>query len=196
MLRNAGIALAVLAVAGGAAWWVLSAEDRALATFDQGMKLMGPKTYPEAIRKFDSAIATWDRNPHVYLQRGIAKAILKQSDAALEDFSRAVAIDPNLAEAYTGRGDIYRERGEIQQAIEEFTRSINLHPTVDGHFQRGELYEKLGEHQKAVDDFDRAIAIDRLAPYVYRARSLARKNLGDEAGYVQDRDFASSIERK
>jgi tetratricopeptide (TPR) repeat protein len=82
----------------------------------------------------------------------------------------------------------------MKRALEEYSKSIAISPNVDALFERGEMYESAGEHQKAIDDFTLAIEGMRDAPYMYRARALAKRNLGDIAGYEADRDFAHTIE--
>lgn len=193
-----GILAAVLAAAAGAGVYsyYASAADRAEARFQEGMRLMAPGTYAQAVEQFDQAIAAWSGHAQAYLQRGQARQILGQSAKALSDFGEAVERDPSLAEAHTARGTILRERGDTRGAIREFTRSIELRPTLDGYYQRGQLWARLGEHGQAIEDFDQAIALGRMAPYVYRARGESKRALGDIDGYQQDRDTAQSIEHK
>lgn len=192
--------LLIAFVASGAGWaaysYYASAPERAEAEFQQGMKLMGPGKYADAIKRFDRAIGIQNGHAQAHLQRGLAEQVLGQNEDALADFDAAASFDPKLAEAYTARGTILRDRGDTRAAIEAFTKSIEIRPTMDGYYQRGQLWGKLGEHQKAIEDFDRAIAQDRSAPYVYRARGESRRVLGDLDGYREDRDMAKSIERK
>ncbi len=199
MLQIAGYVAAVAAVAGItvlAYYYVQAAPSRSEAAFQAGMKLMSPGKYEEAIQKFNSSVSTWDAHARAYLNRGVAKQILGDVDGALADFEKAAALDSSLAEAHTARGLILRSRKNLPGAIEAFTKSINLNPTVDGYYQRGQLFEVSGEHQKALKDFDQAIALDRSAPFVYEARSMTRRALGDTAGSAEDREAAQAILNK
>jgi tetratricopeptide (TPR) repeat protein len=117
-------------------------------------------------------------------------------ELALRDFDKAIEMNPNMDRAYASRGLIYRDRGDINGAVDQFTKSINIRPTVDAYYQRGQTYESLGEHQKAIEDYDYAIAVLRDAPHVYRARSLAKRNLGDVQGADEDREKARSFEHR
>ena len=189
-------AIIVLVGGGGAAYdYIASAQQRAEGQYQEGMRLMGPGSYREAIARFDRALQISPRFAEAYLGRGSAHQIVGETDSALADFNRALDLNPDLARAYTARGTIYRDRGDVKGAMAEFARSIQAEPTVDAYYERGQTYESLGEHQKAIDDYDLAIALLRDAPFVYRARSIARRNLGDIAGYKADRDKANGIER-
>jgi tetratricopeptide (TPR) repeat protein len=196
LIRTSVSVVLVAAAALGTYYWIANAPVRAEERFQAGMKFMRPGQYPLAITQFGSAVSTWDRHANAYLQRGIARQILGDIEGALADFEKAAQADPGLAEAYTGRGTILRDRGDIRGAINEFTKSIGVKGTLDGYYQRGQLWERLGEHQKAIQDYDRAIAEERDAPYVYRARGIAKRSLGDTRGYEQDRDTAVEFEHK
>jgi len=89
---------------------------------------------------------------------------------------------------------IYLEKHDQRQALGELNKSIAIHPTIEAYYQRGQILEAQGDHQKAIADYDLAIAQARDAPYVYRARALAKENLGDHDGASADRATAADIE--
>lgn len=195
--RFLGITCGVLGAAGitWAAYWYISTEpQRAEREFQTGMEWMRPGSYDKAIRYFSSAVSIWPRLANAYFERGVAHNLMGDKDQALQDFERAAGANPAMPQAYAGMGTIFRERGDYQRAIEEYTKSLEIQGNLDAYFERGQTYESMGQYQKAIDDFDQAIAEERDAPAVYRARALARRNLGDEAGYEQDRQKALSIE--
>ena len=190
-------ALAVILVLG-AGWYVYSylasAPDRARAEVAQGLKLMGPATYDQAMRHFDRAVQIWPEYAEAYLNRAVAEHTISQRVAALADLDKALDLDPNLTRAYNERGQIYLENGDVQKAIGDCSKSIAVKPTLDAYYQRGEAFEKLGQHEKAIADFDAAIAEFREAPYTYRARAAAERASGDRKGAQADDDRAQRIE--
>jgi tetratricopeptide (TPR) repeat protein len=189
--------VATLVLAGAAGWiygyWA-GAPDRAQEETALGVKLMGIGTYEQAMRHFDRAIQIWPEYADAYLNRGLAEQGASHRAEALSDFDRALGLDPTLTRAYNARGQIYLENGDVQKTIQDCSKSIQVSPTVDAYYQRGEAYEKLGEHLKAIADFDAAIAESREAPFAYRARSVAKRNVGDRAGALADDDQARRIE--
>ncbi|HVO99009.1 MAG TPA: tetratricopeptide repeat protein [Bryobacteraceae bacterium] len=185
----------VLAMASGTAMYnyISSAPQRAEKEYLEGMKLMSPGKYPDAISHFNRALEIKPQYPEVYLERANAHRMQGEMDLALADYQAAVNLNPSAAPAHNGIAMIYLERHDPAHAIEELTRSISLQPTTDAYYQRGQIYESQGEHQKAIDDYDRAIAEQRDAPFVYLARATARHNLGDEEGAAADRATAQQI---
>jgi regulator of sirC expression with transglutaminase-like and TPR domain len=77
----------------------------------------------------------------------------------------------------------------------DFSKSIEVDPSVDAYYQRGYLRQRLGDMQGALDDQTHAIMLDAHSPYAYRARATIRKIMGDPAGARQDRDKADSLEQ-
>jgi len=190
--------LAGVAAVSAGAWiytYIASAPERAEKEFQEGMNYMAPGKYQDAVVHFTRAIAMYAQMPNAYLERGNANRMMGEMDAALADFQAAADLNPVLPEAQSGEALIYIERHDIPHALEHLNKSISLHPTVDAFFQRGQILESQGEHAKAIADYDRAIAEERDSPYIYRARALAKANLGDQEGAHADRDIAFHIER-
>jgi tetratricopeptide (TPR) repeat protein len=191
-----GTAAAIL-IAGGA-WgiyaYIASAPQRAQAVLQEGKALVAQGKYQEAVERFTRATDIWPPLAAGYFERGLAHRNLRQTDAAAQDFEQAISADSNLTEAHTSLGAIYRERGDLKNAVKEFTLAINLGSTVEANYQRGQMYESLGEHQKALEDYNQAIGGMPDSPFVYRARALTRANLGDAEGAKDDRQKADLIE--
>jgi len=194
-LLHRTLAVTVLATAGWLTYaYVANAPDRARAELARGMEKLSPGAYEEAMAHFNRAIQIWPDYSEAYLNRAVAEHDQRQKEAALADLDKALDLDPDSTRAYNERGQIYLENGDTRRAIQEFSRSLQVTPTIEGHYQRGAAYEKLGDHQKAIADFDAAILKSSDAPYAYRARALARLASGDREGAAADQQKARSIE--
>jgi tetratricopeptide (TPR) repeat protein len=193
LLTIAATAVLVI-VAGIAAYiYISGAPQRAEDQYQAAMKHMQPGQYQQAVAELTRSIQTHEL-ARAYLERGVAHHFLGENDQATADLEKATGMDPSLARAYSVLGSIYREKGDTKRAVELYTKSIQISANVDALFERGQLYESLGQHQKAVDDFSLAIDAMRDAPYLYRARAMAKTALGDNEGAEADRNLARSIE--
>ncbi len=195
LIRAAVSAVAIVILGAGVYLYMTSGrEERSMEILQEGLKSMAKIDYKNSVEQFSDAISVWPNNALAYLHRGNARAALGDIAAAKRDWDRATELNPDLADAYTARGTQYRIEGANEQAIRELNRSIQLRPSVDAYYQRGQLYAALEDYSKAIADFDRSIAERPDAPYVYRARSAARKAIGDLAGAAEDRLKADRIE--
>lgn len=190
----AGAGLLLIAVSWFTFDYQRGVPQRAAAEIQIGINKMKPGTYAEAVRHFSRALDLQPASAPAYLNRGVARHALGQQDLALEDLARAIEIDPTLTRAHDERGRIYIERKDAANALKELSKSIELRPTTAGYYQRGLLYESLGEHEKAISDYDRAVMETPDSPFAYRARALAKANLGDAKGAQRDRESADRME--
>ncbi len=71
---------------------------------------------------------------------------------ALKLLQRAIAIDPQHAEAFAKSGDIYYRQGKFEQALSNLDTAIALEPTQPRYLQRAEVQMKLGNTEAARHD--------------------------------------------
>ena len=64
------------------------------------------------------------------MNRGNAKAELKEYSEAIADYDKAIELDPKLAPAYYNRGITYRELGKEEEAKKDFKKAQELDPTL------------------------------------------------------------------
>ena len=190
-----------IAVALGAGTWAVyafieAAPSRAAGHYRQGMRLLAPGDFQGAIAQFTKAVDIFPEYPDAYLGRGKAHQGAGQNAAALADFEKAIAIDPTSELAYTLRGMLEQSQGETDKALADFTRSIHLRPTYDAYYQRGRTYQTLDQPKRALADYNAAVTYDPGVPYIYRARAIAERELGDLAGARKDEETAGSLEKK
>jgi tetratricopeptide (TPR) repeat protein len=83
-----------------------------------------------AIDFFTSAIQTGGATPAValaYYSRGITYLNMEDDAGAIQDFTGALSINPNLHNAYLARGISYRQAGDLQRAGSDFQQRITIH---------------------------------------------------------------------
>jgi tetratricopeptide (TPR) repeat protein len=117
---------------------------------------------------------------------------------ALNEFSRAIEINPGYIYAYFMRAYTYSQLQEQRRAIAEYNRVIALDPKVlNAYFNRGILKEDLNDPQGALADYDLAIAIDSNDPKVYNNRGILKADkLNDSQGALADYNRAIAIDPK
>ena len=61
-----------------------------------------------------------------FLKRGLARQAQRDHDGAIEDFTKAIELDPNLAKAYAARGVSKESKGDGAGAKADYSKSIQL----------------------------------------------------------------------
>lgn len=81
---------------------------------------------------------------------------LQEHWAAIENYTRAAALDPTYAQVYYSRGVLYwREIGNHYRAIQDLTRVLELAPTwAEAYFNRAMAYKLHNEPEKAIVDLE------------------------------------------
>ena len=105
-----------------------------------------------------------------------------ETAAALDEFNRAVGLDPYNAQALYGRALIYQGNNEHNFAIADFTAASGLNPQkAEPLLGRAISHLALGEIKEAAADLDEASEADPHNAQVWTARGQAYERLGDKA---------------
>ncbi len=105
--------------------------------------------YDMAVTNYDRAISRRTTFFYYYLQRGLAKKELQQTDAAITDLERSVELLPT-APAHYNLGLIRKDRGQIDAAIEHFRvvakSGGDYGKAANGQLARLELSDRPGNY--------------------------------------------------
>ena len=154
--------------------------------------------YEEAIEHYQIAI---NLNPDNQWTAIVCQAlgsiyaqILENYEAALELFRMATVLDPESSNAYINMGDVYFDKGELDNAIKNYLEAIKLNDQDARAF--GKCAIALWENdyvEEAIVAYSKAIALDD-------EYELAYNNLGvaylDGIGNAKEaaRNFARAVE--
>ena len=90
----------------------------------------------------------------IYNIRGHVYYIDKgEIDRAIEDFNKAIELNPEFDIAYNNRGVACIGKGEFDRAIEDYSKAIELNQDyAEAYYNRGETWLCLEEWEKAKSD--------------------------------------------
>ena len=109
-------------------------------------------------------------------------------------WDNTLANRPNNYRAYNNRGLAYRDQGNHDQALRDFTTSIGLKPTyAKAHNNRALEHSDNGDHELAMRDFNEAIRLDKKFYKAYINRSLEYSDIGEDDLAIQDLNYAIKL---
>jgi len=89
-------------------------------------------------------------------------------------YNKTIELNPDNADAYYKRGDVYDEIGEYEKAIADYSKAIELDPNhALAYYSRGCAYAEKGEYEKAIADYNKVIELNPSDAYAYYSRGLA-----------------------
>ena len=162
-----------------------SVNDSALVCFERAVALM-PKSY-EALNN-----------------RGAIKVRFRDLAGAVEDCSRAIAVNPSFRGAYTNRAYAYSLLGEFERSIADRRRAIELDPRNPTNYLQwasiGSTLQQLGRHREAITQYGEAIRTappgDRRLGDYYLRRSRSWLATGDRNRALGDAREAARLGAK
>jgi tetratricopeptide (TPR) repeat protein len=101
-----------------------------------------------------------------HVNRGIVLMLMGNLDMADRDYDRAIALDPNEAEAWLNKGINALKRGNSQLALQFVEKAIALRtrkPAI-AFYMRGVAHEETGNVRAAYADLQRARQLDPAWP--------------------------------
>jgi tetratricopeptide (TPR) repeat protein len=111
-----------------------------------------------------------------YLAHGDQYFDLKDYDHAIADYSEAIRLKPDYAEAYNNRGLAFAlsSKRAMASAIGDYSQAIQLRPEYAYVYNnRGVAYMASGQPDSALRDFNRAIQLQPNFPQAYSNRGNA-----------------------
>ncbi|MGA2781880.1 MAG: tetratricopeptide repeat protein [Smithella sp.] len=110
-------------------------------------------------------------------------------------YDHTLKVTDNNWLAYYNRGVTYDKLDNHRQAIEDFSRAIEIYPGfADPYYNRGIVYAGLGNYRQAMEDFSRVIEIKPSFARAYTNRGNAYQELGNYRQAMED--FSRVIEIK
>lgn len=130
-----------------------------------------------------------------YNNRALTFYTLQQTEAALEDLTRAIKLDPTYALAFHNRGIVFSNLQSTQAAIEDFTKALEINPSyAPAYYNRGVNRSKKHETAQALDDFTRSIELDPNFAPAYYNRGLLYWTLNQHEQSITDYSYAIQID--
>jgi tetratricopeptide (TPR) repeat protein len=148
-----GAALAAILFAAGC---------RTAPPLEQGLSLSRHGAWAAAVVAFDEAIRLDPRSESAYTSRGAARLHLGDATGAVEDFTRALELNPKQPETlFFNRANAYAFAGENAAALADFTRAVEIRPDFSrAFFNRGLVRARSGDLAGARADWEQAIALE------------------------------------
>lgn len=129
----------------------------------------GPGMTPEKMEYLPNVAGAYLNRAAIYRKRG-------DSEAAMTDLNKSIAIDPHFFAAYYDRGRELQKRGDLGAAFADFSKVIERQPRLAAAYvERGSTLLLMGKDAEAEKDFAQGLALDaRMATMIENRRTEAK----------------------
>lgn len=136
-------------------------------------------------------------NADAYYNRGFERLEIGDYQGAMEDYARAVEINPDRTTSYNNLGLAKYHGGDVPGAIAHYTKAIELDPNQPvTYFNRAVAYYKIGNYRKSIVDYTQVIQrqdgirISAENTDAYFQRAEAYRQLGEYESAIYDYSMA------
>ncbi|XP_069806650.1 tetratricopeptide repeat protein 6 [Dendropsophus ebraccatus] len=149
-----------------------TSSDKAEVYYLLGLCYMEQFKFLQALEALTSAVKNRSGYCDAYYQRGLCRMRLQQSKC-VEDFNKALQINPKHFQAYLCRAAFYGFRKRYTKAITNCNAAIKVQPrSVRAYLYRGALKYYIKAYKLAIQDFTKAAELDPACSLVYYNRGV------------------------
>jgi serine/threonine protein kinase/tetratricopeptide (TPR) repeat protein len=181
----------------GAAIKLKPGDYQAYVNLAQSHRLAGD--LDTALAQLDRAVQREPSLAHVYRLRARLRVERGESDPALDDFRNAIRLEdplsPFLADDHFECGRLLLRSGQHEPALASFDGALKLKSSHSLALRlQAETLFHLGRFEEVIETFNRYLKSSAPLESVYRGRGLARSELGQFPGAIDD--FTKALELK
>lgn len=152
------------------AWYYKGNFEKAVADLNNSLRVV-PKD--ESKTKWTEAVMR--NRANVWANAG-------NYDQAYADYSEAMRLNPKESLYVTGRGNVWRLRGDLKRSLDDHNRAIKIitkNSESIAYRSRGDTYRYMGEFDRAIADYNKALSYEATYAGALTGRGLTYERLGD-----------------
>jgi tetratricopeptide (TPR) repeat protein len=138
----------------GLTYYQMEEFEKSLEALAKAIELAGPEGYIDALT---GRSAVYVRMGRLTESEDVRQDVLNK---ALADCQAAIAIDPEQTANYFNAGLAHRYLGDLDAAIDDFSKCIELAPAfAEAYLRRGITWYHMGDYGLAEADFEEALML-------------------------------------
>ncbi len=122
------------------------------------------KRYDEALKYCEKTLEVGGETPSVYFQ--MAGIYHEMKDPKEEEvLFKIIELAPEDAEVYGHLGRFYENNDKTEEAVDAYTKQLDINPNGYYYVARGLLFFQTGENERSIEDYKSALEFDDNTAY-------------------------------
>ena len=168
--------------------------SRTIDVLQHGIEHFRAGRFDQALGLLQLAVQAKPRDRVALVNLARVQAILGQRLNAVANFDRALALDPNFADAHLSRGQALLELGRFEEARAACAKAAKLRPRdALALFWLGTALHRLERLPDALDAFERALTINPDYPEALVDKGAILRKMGRSADALEALDRALAL---
>ena len=124
-----------------------------ISLFNQGQLQQALSESSQLLERFPNSVI-------LYNIAGACNAGLMQFDAAINNYKKALKINPYYADAYSNMGNALKDKGDLEAAIESYKQALKIKPDyAQAYNNMGNVLKDKGDLEAAIENYKQALKI-------------------------------------
>ena len=155
---------------------------------------LGAYRYPAAEKLISAQQAAGNDSPDLHYWQGRIFSGQGRLDEAVSAYSKAINRDETYASAYRYRAGAFKDMGDFEASLADYTTLLKLQPEAIFFNRRGLVYEEMKDFKHAAEDYSRAIELSPKWAIPYNNRGFVKMQLKDWNGAKADLETAIRLD--
>ena len=96
-----------------------------------------------------------------HLKKGVSFIKNKELEKAIDEFKKAIELNPSDGASYYNLGICYLRLGRFQEAVKPLETYVTFHPDkAFAYYNLGYVYTKIGEKDKSLIAYNKALQLN------------------------------------
>jgi len=148
----------------------------------------------QALSESSQLLERFPNSVILYNIAGACNAGLMQFDAAINNYKKALKINPDYADAYNNMGNALKDKGDLEAAIESYNQALKIKPDYAQAYNNiGIALKDKGDLEAAIESYKQALKIKPDYAHAYNNMGNALSEKGDLEAAIESYKQALKI---
>ena len=158
-----------------------------ISLFNQGQLQQALSESSQLLERFPNSVI-------LYNIAGACNAGLMQFDAAINNYKKALKINPYYADAYSNMGNVLKDKGDLEAAIQSYKQALKIKPDyAQAYSNMGIALKGKGDLNAAISSYKQALKIKPDYAEAYNNMGSALNDKGDLEAAIESYKQALKI---